>query len=125
MLRACHDVLEPGGRIGGYTIHARAGLSPDEEALAVELGPSQVIASDTPEGLLVSAGFVDVEALDVTDTFLETCQAIHRARGEREAELRREEGDEAYGQEQEKKRKMVVGIERGLLRRSLIVARKL
>lgn len=124
MLRACHDILEPGGRIGGYTIHTRPGLSAAEEKLAADWGPSQVTATAPPDELLVTAGFSEVEIHDVTGTFLATCRALLRARAEHETELRREEGDATYEEEQEKKRKMARGIEEDLLRRSLIVASK-
>lgn len=124
MLRASHDVLAPGGLIGGFTIHTPTGLSAADETLAVDLGPSQVLATGSPPELARKVGFVDVQTVDLTQTFLETCKAILKSRSELETNLRAEEGDEAYEEEQVKKSNMAKGIELGLLRRSLIMASK-
>ena len=61
---------------------------------------------------------------DVTPGFRATCQAILRARGEFADALRVAEGHEAFEEEQQKKRRMLDGIDAGLLLRSLIVAVK-
>jgi len=117
-------VLAPGGQIGGFTIHTPGGLSASDRTLAVDYGPSRVLAAASPSELAVEAGFVDVETVDVTPAFLETCQAFWKARSELETDLRAEEGDEVFEEEQEKKANMAKGIELGLLQRSLIIARK-
>lgn len=122
MLRECHRVLENGGRIAGYVIHTPTGLGPAEERRAAELGPSEVTASDSPEQLTDAAGFSVLRSEDVTGEFLETGEAIVRARERFADELRRSEGPDAYEDEQAEKRGYLQGIREGLLRRSLVVA---
>lgn len=124
MLRECQRVLKPGGRIAGYVIHARSGLTTSERRRAAELGPSELLAPASPEELTRAGGLSVVALHDVTRTFLATCEAILRARERHAAELRAAEGDAAFQEEQEKKESMRQGIHAGLLRRSLIVGLK-
>ena len=74
--------------------------------------------------MLAAAGFVDVAQVDVTKAFLEICRAIRRARGRYADRLRVEEGKVAFEEEQDKKRCLIEGIERRLLRRSLFLGSK-
>ena len=124
MLRACHEVLRPGGRIAGYTIHTPTGLSRDDAKRASELGPSEVLADSAPCDLLRAAGFKVLLEEDVTADFKSTCEAMLGARHQLEDELRAEEGDALFEEEQQKKLHMIEGVSRGLLRRSLHVASK-
>lgn len=122
MLRACHEVLKPGGRIAGYVIHTPPGLSEARSRRATECGPGQVVAEVPPGDLLRRAGFLVIADDDVTEDFRETCTAIHEARHELEDDLRAVEGDVGFEDENSKKRLMLEGISEGLLRRSLLVA---
>lgn len=124
MLRECHRVLARGGRIAGYVIHTPAGLDESEDRRAAELGPSEVTATGSPEELTAAAGFSVLLSEDVTGAFLETGEAIVRARERFSDELREVEGDEEYEAEQAEKRDYLRGIREGLLRRSLVVATK-
>ena len=117
-------MLESGGRMGGYIIHTRIGLSPSEERRAAQLGPSAVTGAAPPEELARSAGFRVTLQEDVTDDFYDTGAAIVRARERLEADLRAAEGHGAYEEEQAKKRRYVQGIREGLLERSLLIAVK-
>ncbi len=124
MLRECHRVLKPGGRIAGYTIHTPDGLSRGDKQRAAELGPSEVGAAAPLEDLARSAGLSVMLQEDVTAGFRATCDAIIQARTQLEDALCVEEGHEVYEEEQQKKRSMLGGIDEGLLFRSLLVAVK-
>jgi hypothetical protein len=124
VLRECFRVLRPAGRLTGYVIHTPPGLTADEEARAAELGPAQVTGPADPCTLARQAGFLVEEAEGVTSDFLATCRAFLAARRELEEDLRREEGDAAYEEEQAAKEGMVQGIKSNLLVRSLITCTK-
>ncbi len=122
MLRACYEVLRPGGRIAGYVIYAPPGLSEAQRIRASELGPSEVLAESPIGNLHREAGFRVIVDEEVTEDFQTTCEAILRARRDLEEELRGAEGDDVFEEELEKKALTLQGISEGLLRRSLLVA---
>ena len=124
MLRECHRVLKPDGVLAGYVIHIPLGLTPAQEREAVDLGPSAVGAEGSPAGLATAAGFREVRVEDVTDTFLATLDRLISARLSHEAPLREVEGDQAFEEEQGKNEEKRRGALSGLLKRSLVVARK-
>jgi hypothetical protein len=124
VLRACHSLLRPGGRIAGYTIHAAEDLGAAERALAAELGPMAVNADRSPADLLRAAGFHLLIEEDVTATFQATAEAFWRAREDLADTLRLEEGDVRFEEEQQSTQAVLDGIARGLLRRSLHVGLK-
>jgi len=70
----------------------------------------------------VAAGFVDVDAVDVTDEFLETALRWLRFSAELEQGLRAALGDKIFDEQVADRTDMVTGIEEGLLKRSLLVA---
>ncbi len=110
--------------MAGYVIHTPKGLSATAQRRANELGPSATAAAASPDDLARSVGFSVILVEDVTPLFRTTCEAILRARGEVEDELRVAEGPHAFEEEQQKKRRMLEGIDEGLLLRSLVVAGK-
>lgn len=120
MLRECRRVLRSGGRVAGYVIHVAPGLSPSDYERAVQLGPSEVGADENPARLHELAGFADVEQVDTTDRWLETTSLFITARERHEEGLRLAEGDEAFDEEQAKKRGLVDAITTGILRRCLV-----
>ena len=120
MLRECHRVLIPGGRIAGYVIHTSPRLSPALLARAAELGPGDVVAAALPEELMSRVGFEVTAASDVTESFRVTCAALFRARQQLADQLRLQEGDELFENELRTKEAMLEGIDEGLLRRTLI-----
>ena len=117
-------MLRPGGRIAYYTIHVTPGLSPRAYRNAVRLGPTEVGSSRDASTMLAAAGFVDVAQVAVTKAFLKICRAIRSARSRHADRLRVEEGEVAFEEEQDKKRRFIEGIEGRLLRRSLFLGSK-
>jgi hypothetical protein len=113
-------VLRPGGRIAGYVIHVAPGLSSKEYSRAADLGPSEVGAREEPARLHELAGFTGIKQLDTTDQWLATTSSFIKARQRHEQGLRQAEGDEAYEEEQTKKRGLVEGMTAGILRRCLV-----
>jgi hypothetical protein len=123
VLRECRRVLKPGGRIAGYVIHVAPGLSRRYYERAVDLGPSEVGAREDPARLHELTGFAEVRQVDTTDQWLDTTSSFIRARERHEEGLRIAEGDEAYEEEQAKKRGLVEGMTAGILRRCLVAGR--
>ncbi len=124
MLRECRRVLKSDGLLAGYIIHTSPGLTPAQELEAAELGPSAVGAKRSPSDLATTAGFRKVDVEDVTDTFLATCERVISAYVSNEAELREQKGDDVFEDEQGENEAKRRGILSGLLKRSLVVARK-
>ncbi len=107
-----------------FVIHTGPGLSAAEEEEAAEFGPAEVRSERPLDRLVLEAAFEPSSVLDLTEAFAETCRSLWDAREAAEADLRMEEGDEEYELEQGKKELMLRGITDGLLRRTLVVARK-
>ena len=124
MLRECHRVVKPGGRIAGYVIHTPAGLGAADEQRASELGPDHVTGAALPEDLTRKAGFSHVIREDVTAQFRATVEAMLRAARRWAPELRAEQGDEQYAAGCERGETKLIGIREGLLLRSLVTALK-
>ena len=122
MLRACRDVLSPGGRLAFYTIYIPTGLPPAVYQRAKEAGPR---AAGTPEDhqvMLASSGFTDIRETDVTAQYLATLRALLASRQRHARALRREAGAEEYERRVTENRNAAAAAEAGILHRSLIVA---
>ena len=104
-------------------IHVAAGLSSKDYSRAVELGPSEIGSREDPARLHQLAGFAEVEQVDTTDQWLATTSSLIRVRDHHEKGLRLAEGDDAFEQEQAKKRGLVEGMTAGILRRCLVAGR--
>jgi hypothetical protein len=79
------------------------------------MGPRAVRSNREPSDLLDAAGFDDVEAIDLTESFLETARGWYEHTSELERDLRATAGDAAFDQQQADRREMVTAIEEGLL----------
>lgn len=110
--------------MAGYVISMPSNLTVEEEAEAARTGPSEVKAVGSPTLQAEKAGFEVIEQRDVTQEFQATCRALLHARAEHEPALREEYGDEWFDEEGTKTAEMIDAVERGLLRRSLVAARK-
>ena len=117
-------MLKPDGVLAGYVIHTPPGLTPVQEQEAVDLGPSAVGAEASPAEMATAAGFREVGVRDVTDMFLATLDRVISARLSYEARLRELEGDQVFEDEQGENEGRRRGVLSGLLKRSLVVARK-
>ena len=108
-----------------YTIHIPSDLPPALYRRAVRVrSPGAASWRREQEELLRSAGFGAIEALDVTDQFLETTRAWLEARLRHAHELRQTEGAETVARRIREGRATIRAIEAGLVRRSLFVARR-
>jgi hypothetical protein len=106
-----------------FTIHPEAGLSAAEIERAVAAGPPQVGAGEDHSELLASAGFTDVEAVDVTAGYHETLLAWHDRWSDRKEDLMGTLGEQLYDERQAERRSTLAAIQEGLLRRTLFLAR--
>lgn len=121
MLRASRKLLRPGGRIAFHTISLTPGLSRADRRRASIAGPPAVDDRDSSD-LLTRAGFVDVAAYDVTETYLATVKAWRKARL-RHRDLLRPLDPQAFDDRILHGEQAIAAIEAGLLRRTLHVAR--
>jgi len=124
VLRECGRVLKPGGLLASVAIECPPGLSGDDRELAAHLGPANVHAPGSLVDMVAMAGLEPVLVEDWTDALravsIRTIEALEGAA----TEIRAAEGDVVYDEEMGKKTRMVEGIDRGLLARTLVVARR-
>jgi hypothetical protein len=105
--------------------HSDVALRTEPEVFeAVDFGPSAVGADRSPGDMATVAGFREVRVEDVTDTFLTTCERFISVRLSYEARLRKLKGDQAFEEEQDESEVKRRAILSGLLKRSLVVARR-
>jgi cyclopropane fatty-acyl-phospholipid synthase-like methyltransferase len=124
MLRASRRLLRPGGRTAFFTIHLPPQLSALERRRAIDVGPPAVDSRGRDYlSLLRSAGFVDVEQVDVTAAYRSTHQAWLRHAHAMADELEPAEPPGAFAQRVEEHLATAAAIDDGLLRRSLFAAR--
>jgi cyclopropane fatty-acyl-phospholipid synthase-like methyltransferase len=122
VLRACHRLLRPGGRLAFTTIHVAPHLDARGHRRAVRAGPSQVATRRPYPELVAQADFHHVAVIDVTPDYARTQRAWLAATESRAAEVRRITSDREFATAQADRRYAQAAIEEGLLRRSLITA---
>ena len=74
--------------------------------------------------MLRSAGFVDIDEMDVTAAFLRTARGWVEARERHGPQVRKALGEADFEQKQAESRAQVQAIEAGLLQRSLFLAKR-
>lgn len=112
-------MLRTGGRIAFYSIFVPPGLTDRDRRRAARAGPPAVASPSTYPSLLRSAGFVELDEVDVTAAYLDTARAWLRHGQEFEAELAALEPNGAFTDKLTRRRAAIAAIEAGLLRRSL------
>ncbi len=106
------------------TIVAAPGLSPARRRRAAEVGPANVRVRTSYPSLLRSAGFVDVEAADVTSGYRSTIERWFRETERRRDHLRSFVGDDEIDERQARRAGASVAVDDGLLQRWTFVARR-
>ena len=104
------------------TIEVAPGLTEAARRRALRSGPRAVGTRSTYERLLASAGFVDIDAVDVTASFIDTARTSIDLRAEHADELAALEPPGSFETRQADNRAQLAATEDGLLRRSLISA---
>jgi hypothetical protein len=122
VLRASRRVLRPGGRLAFHTIELPPGLTPAKQRRAISIGPPAVAVRTTYLGLLRSAGFNEVEAVDQTAEYLSTQHRWLAATLRHEKGLRSALGSDAVEEGIGRRRRTADAIEEGLLLRTLYTA---
>jgi hypothetical protein len=106
-----------------FTIHAAPGLDETGRRLAHRHGPRLVNSRADYAALLEQAGFRQVRSVDVTREYLRISKRWYEARRRHEAALRAQLGDARVREMERDSRLNIEGIRKGVLRRSLFVAR--
>lgn len=110
--------------MAAVAIECPPGLDEDDRELAARLGPANVHAPGSLVDMAATAGLEPVLVEDWTDALRAVaCRTITALEGAA-AEIRAAEGDVVFDEEMGKKTRMVEGIDRGLLARTLVVARR-
>jgi hypothetical protein len=124
VLRECARVLRTGGLLAVVAIECRPGLSAADTERARVLGPADVQADAALVEMVTSVGLEALRVVDWTDELRTVAKGTISALESRAGAIRRAEGDAVYEEELGKKVRMVEGIDRGLLARTLVVARR-
>jgi hypothetical protein len=119
VLRASRRVLRPAGRLAFHTIELPRGLSAAKRHRAISIGPPAVTVRTTYSGILRSAGFAEIDAVDLTAEYLATQRRWLAATLRHEDGLCGVLGDDAVREGLERRRRTVAAIEEGLLLRTL------
>ena len=123
MLRALRRLLRSGGRIAYTTIFVAPDLSPAERRRAQRSGPRAVASRSDQQQLLTSAGFVDVQMINLTAEFAATARAWLEGWEANAEELSALDLPGAFEERQRERQVQLRAIDDGLLRRGLWTTR--
>jgi hypothetical protein len=124
VLRACFELLKPGGSIAFTTIYIAPGVSSREYRRASRArGPGAAEKREMME-LFRTAGFGDVRERDVTPAFARTTRAYLDTSERYRTELQSEWGADKFSESQRDRRATLVLIREGVLRRAMFTGRR-
>jgi hypothetical protein len=115
-------LLRPGGRIAYTTIYVAPDLSPAQRRRAQRSGPRAVATPTDQRQLLISAGYVDVQMIDLTAEFAATARAWLEGWAANAEELSALDTPGAFEERQHERQVQQRAIDDGLLRRGLFSA---
>ena len=124
MLRACHRVLKPGGRIGYYNIFIAEHLPAARRRALDKEGFAETYTPARQQGLLRSAGFTNIRETDVTAEYLRIVRAFEVAYKRHERSRRRSLGAKLFDERKRRRERTIAGLEAGEIRRSLFLAER-
>ena len=124
VLRACHRVLKPEGRIAYYTICVAPDLDAADYRRMMKFWPSASVGRRSPSEMLRSAGFIDVEETDVTKQYRVTSRRWVEGRRRHFDGLKQAMGEATLKDKIEEGEAILGSIKDGLLRRALLTARR-
>ena len=124
MLRACHTVLKPGGRIAYFNIFISHDVPEEERRRLRDAGHGERYTRAEQQALLRSAGFARIRETDVTDGYLRVQRALYEANVRHARGAQRVQGRQQFADRQETRRRTIREIEAGVLKRSLFVAER-
>lgn len=125
MLRATRRLLRPGGRTAFSVIHLPPDLPPPQRRRALKAGPSAVATrSPSYRHLIASAGFTDVEQIDVTPAYRVAQRTWLRCALELKKQLAPTEPPGRFAERIEEQALTRAALNDGLLYRSLLVGRR-
>jgi cyclopropane fatty-acyl-phospholipid synthase-like methyltransferase len=122
VLRACRELLRPGGRLAFTTIFVTPGLQARQARDAHRAGPTHVASRRPYPALVAQAGFVDTTEIDLTTEYGRTQRRWYEAAAQRADALRGLTSDAEFAEAQAARRLTLGAIAAALLRRSLFIA---
>lgn len=123
VLKECRRVIRPGGVMVFTVISVVPDLPPAEHGRAIDHGPSFVDTDTAYPELLRRSGWEILDSFDLTAVFGRTARAVlaeEEAHMDGLAELF---GQEATSDRLGRRRRTLAGVEKGLIRRDMFVAR--
>jgi hypothetical protein len=106
-----------------HVILVAPGLNDQDRARAASAGPPHATAAPSYPELLASAGFEEIDEVDLTDQYRVTAAAWLHESADAAAQLEEIFGIEEFRRGQQEREETLSAIERGLLKRSLFAAR--
>ena len=122
MLRACHRLLKPGGRIAFTTIYIVPGVSERVYRRAARARGPGAAERRTMVELCERAGFTAVREHDVTREFARTTRTFLELAERHEAALRAAWGDARFDESQSSRRATLQLVQEGAVRRAIFTA---